>query len=199
MTAKKAQLKKAQREALISWVAEGLSTDEINERAAKFKPKFEVSWRVVTYYRKSRGVNVQEVREQGELDALKTGLAVKENRVIALNRLAQKMIDDLADGHGLWLTNYKGIGRGQNYEKIEYQEFNRAEVESLRGVLEDIAAEIGDRIRKADLTSGGKPLPRPGIDPSLLKNLSEHDLSILEAAAEIAERSGADQDSSLEN
>jgi hypothetical protein len=39
----------------------------------------------------------------------------------------------------------KGIGSQDNYERVEYEEFNKAEVESLRGVLDDIAREVGDR------------------------------------------------------
>ncbi|MDQ3007192.1 MAG: hypothetical protein M3R47_17640 [Chloroflexota bacterium] len=48
------RLNKSQKEALLSWVAEGLKTDEINKRAGKFKPRFDVSTRIVAYYRKSR-------------------------------------------------------------------------------------------------------------------------------------------------
>ena len=57
------RLKKAQREALLSWIAEGLQTDEINKRAAKFKPRFNVSTRLVTHYRKTRGVKLDAIQE----------------------------------------------------------------------------------------------------------------------------------------
>lgn len=194
------RLNKAQREALITWIAEGLLTDEINKRAAKFKPHFKVSTRLVTHYRKTRGVKLAEIQEASEVDALKTGFAIKENRVAALQKLADKMMADLLGDEGnesseskMWLLQVKGIGSHDNYERVEYWEFNRSEVDAFRGVLEDISAEVGARIRKTDLTSGGKPLPRT---PSIaeLRNLSDDELAILEHAAEILD-SGTDQGS----
>jgi len=187
------RLKKAQKEAVLKWIAEGLESDEINKRAAKFKPHFKVLRSQVDWYRKTRVVKLEQIQEQGELDALHTGFAVKENRVKALQLLGDKMLAELtreADNR-LWTTMVKGIGSNENYERVEYEEFNKAEVDSFRGVLDDISAEVGQRVRKTDLTSGGKPLPRtPSI--SELRNLSDDDLAILEHAAEIIER-GTDQ------
>lgn len=153
------RLKKVQREAVLQWIAEGLETDEINQRAAKFKPRFKISSRQVTHYRKTRNVNLQEVKQIAELDALKTGLAIKDERVAVLQRLGKKFIEEILDGEKLWLLQVKGIGSQDNYERIEYYDFNKAEVDSLRGVLDDIASEVGDRVRKTDLTSGGEKLP----------------------------------------
>lgn len=185
-------LKKDQKEAVLAWIAEGLESDEINKRAAKFKPRFKISRRAVAHYRKTRGVKLEAIQEQGELDALKSGFALKENRVKALQQLADKMMGDLLGGDKMWLLQVKGIGGPLNYERVEYWEFNRSEVESLRGVLDDISAEMSERVRKTDLTSGGKPLPRT---PSIaeLRNLSDDELAILEHAAEILERGGSDQ------
>jgi hypothetical protein len=193
------RLKKAHREALLKWIAEGLESDEINKRAAKFKPPFKVLRSQVVWYRKTRGIKLDEIQEEGEVNALTTGFALKENRVAALQKLADKMMGDLMGGDKMWLLQVKGIGSHDNYERVEYWEFNRSEVESLRGVLDDIASEVGERIRKTDLTSGGKPLPRPGIDPKQLKNLSNDELIALETAAEILERSGADQDPAVKS
>lgn len=196
------RLKKAQREALLKWIAEGLESDEINKRAAKFKPPFKVLRSQVVWYRKTRGVKLEEIQEAGEASALTTGLALKENRVATLQKLANRLLEDLfgeGDENKLWLTMVKGIGSYDNYERVEYQEFNRSEIESLRGILDDIASEVGERIRKTDLTSGGKPLPRPGIDPKQLKNLSNDELIALTTAAEILERSGSDQDPAVQS
>jgi hypothetical protein len=106
------------------------------------------------------------------------------------------MMGDLLGGNKMWLMQVKGIGGPLNYERVDYWEFNRSEVESLRGVLDDIASEMSERVRKTDLTSGGKPLPRP---PSIseLRNLSDDELAVLENAARIIERAGADQATSL--
>lgn len=153
------RLTKAQRIAVLEWIADGQETDEINKRAARFKPAFKVSRRVVAHYRKSRDVNIQEIKEASESDALKSGLALKENRVAVLQRLGDKFIQELLEGDKLWLLQVKGIGGQDNFERIEYYDFNKAEVDSLRGVLDDIAMEVGERIRRSDITTGGKELP----------------------------------------
>lgn len=190
------RLKKAQKEAVLKWIAEGLESGEINKRAKKFKPPFSVLRSQVDWYRKTRSVKLEEIQDAGEVDALKSGFALKENRVKALQTLADKMLEQLTreTDNRLWTTMVKGIGSGKDFERVEYEEFNKGEVESLRGVLDDIASEVGERIRKTDVTTGGKPLPRPGIDPKQLKSLSNDELIALETAAEILERSGADQD-----
>lgn len=187
------RLKKAQREALITWIAEGLQTDEINERAAKFKPRFKVSTRLVTHYRKTRGVKLEEILEAGEIDALQTGFAVKENRVKALQQLADKMMGDLLGGDKMWLLQVKGIGSRDDFERVEYWEFNRSEVDALRGVLDDIAIEVGQRIRRTDLTSKDKPI----LTNTNLKDLDDKQLDALEKARQILEPAGPDQGPAL--
>lgn len=144
------RLDKKQKEALITWVAAGLESDEINKRAAKFKPPFKVSRNTVKYYRQSRDIKLEEIKEADETSALKTGLSIKENRVATLQRLANRILEDILGneedpGSRLWLDQVKGIGSRDNYERVEYQEFNRSEVESLRGLLDDIASELGER------------------------------------------------------
>lgn len=152
------RLKKKQKEALLLWIAEGLQVDEINQRAAKFKPKFQVSSRVVTHYRKSRQVNLQEIQQAAELDALTTGLALKDKRVEVLQKLADRMITDLlpADEKSslLWLDQAKTVVN----EKYTYKEFNKAEVDTVRGLLDDIASEVGGRVKRTDFTTGGEKL-----------------------------------------
>lgn len=152
------RLKKRQKEALLQWVAEGLQVDEINQRAAKFKPKFSVSSRVVTHYRKTRQIELDKLKEAGELDALKSGLALKDKRVEVLQKLADRMVTDLLPAELkdslLWVTQAKTVAN----EKYTYLEFNKAEVDALRGTLDDIAAEVGERVKKTDVTSGGEKL-----------------------------------------
>lgn len=152
------RLNKRQKTALLQWVAEGLESDEISKRAAKFKPKFEVSRRVLAHYRKSRKVDIQEIQQAAEFDALTTGLALKDKRVEVLQKLADRMVTDLlpAELHNslLWVQQAKTVAN----EKYTYLEFNKPEVDTLRGVLDDIAAEVGDRVKKTDFTSGGEKI-----------------------------------------
>lgn len=139
------RLQKAQKEAVITWVAEGLETDEINKRAAKFKPRFKVSKTQVAFYRSSRGSVLETIKKSDEFDALKTGLALRVERVKVLQKLADKMIEELLPANGmgskLWTHNKKAVGMSI----YEYLEFNKAEVDSVRGVLDDLAKEMAER------------------------------------------------------
>lgn len=138
------KLEKKQREKLLMWVAEGLQSDEINKRAAKFKPPFVVTRQHVDYYRKTRKIDIEEIKQVDETTALTSGLALKEKRVGTLQQLADLMLEDLLNGK-LWTDQVKGIGGAENFERVEYKEFNGAEVAQVRGVLDDIAKELGHR------------------------------------------------------
>ena len=145
------RLKKAQKNALQEWVAAGLETGEINSKAAEFEPPFSVSRTQVDYYRKTRGVKLGELMQSGDYDALKTGLALKAERVKKLVQLAGLMEKDLFGGV-LWTEDVKMIGSGPFQERVEFEEFNTAEVQQYRGVLDDIAKEVGDRAQRNEVT-----------------------------------------------
>jgi hypothetical protein len=154
------KLNKRQREQLLVWVAEGLDTGEINKRAAKFKPAFSVTRQQVDHYRKTRDVSIEEIKKKDETSALKTGLSLKENRVQLLHNLAELLRKDIFENNLIWLAQAKGLGSGKNFERYDYQEFNTAEIAQLRGILDDIAAEVGDRIKKSEITGkDGGPIP----------------------------------------
>ena len=137
-------LDKAQKEALLSWIAEGLNADEINKRAAKFKPPFTVSRQQIQYYRKTRENRFTEIKNSTEDMALKSGWALKVARVQALGTMLDDLLRDW-DNRDWWLDQVKGIGSRENYERIEYREFNKALVDAIRDLYADIAAEMGDR------------------------------------------------------
>jgi hypothetical protein len=143
------KLNKRQKEHLLKGVAEGLETDELNKLAKKFKPPYTVLRSQVDYYRKSRSVKLKKLKEEGETDALMTGLALKDKRVEVLQKLADKMIADLMPEDDTtnkrWLLQVKGIGGMMNFERVEYYEFNKGEFDTLRGVMDDIARELGQR------------------------------------------------------
>lgn len=153
------KLKKTQRTQLVEWIAEGLETGEINKRAARFKPPFNVTRQQVDHYRKTRDIKLKEIKENEEFAALKSGLSLRDNRVLLLHQLAEAMRKDLLDDSRLWLTRIKGIGSAENFQVVEEEEFNGAEVAQLRGVLDDIAAELNERIRRQEVSGpNGKPV-----------------------------------------
>jgi hypothetical protein len=181
------KLKKTQREALLVWIAEGLQSDEINKRATLFEPTFEVTRQQVDHYRKTRKIDIQKLRKDGEYTALNTGLAVREKRVELLQELAERMRYDLLVKNLLWTPQVKGIGGADNYERIDYEEFNSAEVQQLRGALDDIAAEVNERVRRQEVTGkNGKPLiPSRKFD---LSNLSDEEINAIDQAVLTLER-----------
>lgn len=152
------RLKKAQKEKVIEWVAEGLATDEINERASRFDDPFVVARQQVDHYRKTRKIDIAELRQSAEHEALNTGLSKVSERVEKLKRLAALLENDLFIDDKLWLLQVKGVGSGPIAEIVEYYDFNRSEVDAYRGILDDIAKETGGRIQRQDVTSGGEPI-----------------------------------------
>jgi hypothetical protein len=146
------RLKKAQIVQLLTLIGEGLKTDEINKKAGEFDPPFKVSRQQVDGYRKRRGIDIYTIIKEGEVKGLTEGLATKERRVQALKLLGEKMQNELMnDPHKFWVRNVKGIGRGDDYQEVEYFEFNASEVRELRETLADIAMEVGDRGRDKTL------------------------------------------------
>ena len=145
------RLRKEQRNEILKWVAAGLETGEINENAGKFDPPFRVSRAQVDYYRRTRGVDLKEILEIGQHNALTTGLALKEERIKRLTLLAALMEEDLFGGV-LWTENVKMIGSGFDQERVEFEEYNAAEVAQYRGVLDDIAKEVGQRVQRQEHT-----------------------------------------------
>lgn len=145
------RLKKGQKEAVIQWIAEGVQSDEINERASRFDPPFEVTRPQAAYYRKTREAAIKALVEAGEQEALSEGLALKGERVKKLKQLAALMEKDLMGGF-LWLDQVKGIGSGDLAKIVDYEEFNAGEVSAYRGVLDDIAKEVGHRVQRQEVT-----------------------------------------------
>lgn len=151
------RLKESQKREVIRWIAAGLQSDEINAKAAQFDEPFSVSRQQVDYYRKSYEIDLNAMKRAGREGALTEGLAQKGERVRKLKQLAALMEQDLFGGL-LWTTEVKGVGSGDIAEIVEFEEFNGAEVVQYRGVLDDIAREVGERIQKTDVTSKGEQI-----------------------------------------
>jgi hypothetical protein len=155
------RLRKKQKEAVLSWIAEGLSSGEINIRASTFNPPLQVTRQNVDKYRKTRAVDIKAISKVDETNALTQGYALKEHRVLKLSQLAELLAVDIFGGF-LWTEQVKGVGAGTAAEVVDYDEFNKAEVEAYRGVLDDIASETGGRIKRIEATGkDGTPLIQP--------------------------------------
>ena len=147
------RLKKKQKIQLLKWIAEGLQSDEINERASVFDEPFNVSRQHVDFYRKTRKIDIEQLQNDAEHEALNTGLALKSERVKKLRELAARLEKDLfGDEDLIWTNEIKGVGSGPIAEIVEYDEFNKAEIDAYRGVLDDIAKELSQRVQRQEVT-----------------------------------------------
>jgi len=121
-----------------------------------------------------------EQRKTEERQAvLDYGLALDYERVNKLKRLSEFLEGQLfergEDGeyHNVWLPDVKQIGSGAYAERVDIERFNSSLVSEYRNVLDDIAKEVGGRVKKQELTGkGGGPIKHSHE----LSNLSEDEL-----------------------
>lgn len=160
----KAKITADQRNAVLTWVAEGLGLPEIRLRAAEFDPPFEIEYRQVKHLRQRAGIKYRQIQEEIEAELIGEGLARKALRIKALTDLFDKhldliqarasdpsMIEIPGGGTGLVVRDYKGIQ--------PVYKFDAAVVREMRGLLDDIAREKGDRGQKVELSDpNGEPL-----------------------------------------
>jgi len=162
------KLNKKQKTRLLELIAEGLTAPEINQAAAEFKQPFDVSKQQVDYYRKTRFAQLAELKREYENKALQEGLARKAVRVKRLQELAEKLEEDLFDKGRIWLPMPRKVGD----EIRMVGKFNRAQIDTYRNILDDLAKEVGDRERRSILDGGDDPvrvriIEVGGIDPEV--------------------------------
>lgn len=107
-----------------------------------------------------------EARKNAEREAVMGyGLSLDYERVRKLVRLADFLEgqiyerDEEGQFRNVWVPDVKSIGGGDNAERVDIERFNSALLEQYRSTLDDLAKEVGGRIKKADVTSGGKAIP----------------------------------------
>jgi hypothetical protein len=128
--------------------------DARQERAAKLlaanklpdrdiAKKCRISARTLDYWKQQPDfiAVVSANRQQMRQRIMTSGLADKVARVDLLNAMAQDLMRQLRDNN-YEREEVKLAGTG---ESISYQVFDKARVDSLRGLLDDLAAEVGDR------------------------------------------------------
>lgn len=83
---------------------------------------------------------------------LRSGLALQHKRVELLNEKAHKLAEITDRDDGIWIPDVKSIGTGKDAERVDLVQFNDAAFRELREYLADIADEMGERIKKKELT-----------------------------------------------
>ena len=163
------KLTRDQRKLLIAWAAEGLELWEINERAAKCDPSFEVEWHQLKHVRKVSKARISELRNQFREDAENEGVANSFARVRAKARriglLEQIRIERGQDVNmqevpggktGLLVREYKG------HSDLPVYKIDAALLKEIRELEKEVAIELGQWTEKKELTgAGGEPLLDP--------------------------------------
>lgn len=89
---------------------------------------------------------------QREAEVLANGYALYFERIDDLKELAKLLWDEINIEDRRWLPDVKQIGRGKDAERVDIVRFNSALIEQFRRTLDDIAAELGERIKGLELS-----------------------------------------------
>lgn len=117
-----------------------------------------------------------EAEKTAEAQRLRTeGLAADHARIYELDKLYRALDREFDGGKGIWYSDIKVSSRG---DEVEVPAFNNALISQMRGVLDDIAKEVGGR--KQRLEHSGS------VDLAMLHTLSDAQLARLAAGEDPA-------------
>lgn len=101
----------------------------------------------------------QEEYEARRRELMEKGLSQTHERLARLNEIFDRLYEDFQNDDNVWLPDVKGIGKGDNFERIDLVRFNAGLISELRSTLDDIAAEVGGRVKRTELTgANGGPI-----------------------------------------
>lgn len=100
---------------------------------------------------------IERQKNEARQEIMQTGLALDYERVIVLKEVADYLFAQIikTDEEGrrpaVWLADVKGIGRGNNFERVNIERFNAAIISEFRSALDDLAKETGGRKQVTEL------------------------------------------------
>lgn len=90
--------------------------------------------------------------EKIKVRVMRSGFALQHNRIVALQEQLSTLLTYTQEEHRVWVPDVKGIGTGSDAERVDLVQFNDALFKEIREYLADIADEMGERIKKKDVT-----------------------------------------------
>ena len=93
------------------------------------------------------------------------GFAQRHRRIATLNAKAEQLLAMTEDPEKIWLADVKAVGTGEFAQRVDLVTFNAALFHELRATLADIAAELGERVKKKELAVTELPPNIYGFDP----------------------------------
>jgi hypothetical protein len=139
-------INQTQRAMLVEWAAARLDTNDIRKRALASDPPFLPSYLQIKNARKTARVNFIKYRQELVAEATKTGYREAEVRIGRLAAALELLERDLFGGRH-WVCDVKMVGD----EVVEIERFNEGLVKQFRGLLDDIAREVGGRASRLDV------------------------------------------------
>lgn len=79
--------------------------------------------------------------------ALEAGYAFWPKRVSDLVALAELLFEEINTESKRWVRDVKQIGSGEDAERVDLVRFNAPLIDQFRKMLDDIAAEMGERVK----------------------------------------------------
>ncbi len=132
------RLEKAQKESLVRWITEGMGLGEINRRASEFEPPFQVSAYAIKYYRAKFGIDLHLLTQRDAQEAINTGLGNVAARKEVLEIAEAALREELFENGSLTVETRGGV------------RFNAPMFREWRGLIDDIAREVGGRRQGID-------------------------------------------------
>lgn len=123
------------------------------ETIRQWSSKFEWAERASAY-----DAEFEVLKNEERQRVFNQALSLDFGRVKELIELAEFLKEQLyeqdEDGNfcNIWNPDVKGIGKGEDYERIDIERFNSALVSEYRATLKDIADEVGGRVKKQEVT-----------------------------------------------
>ena len=125
---------------IIAWLIEGKGPTEI--AALVSTPAKPVSRQAICNFRNRHAADIAPVVERIEREITDYAIAQKVNRIAALDDICQRIRQEVEE-YGLAVTEVEYDSSGKEERRIETRNFRASLVRELRGVMRDVAEELG--------------------------------------------------------
>lgn len=104
----------------------------------------------VKHYEEEQYKAEEEAIAEERKKVLRSEYALMHKRVHLLNRKIKQLTEITDSDAGIWLDDVKSVGTGKDAERVDLKVFNADAFKELREFLDDIAAEMGERVKKTE-------------------------------------------------
>lgn len=156
---------------------------ELEENGGNWRDEAHGSWyeyaKKYNWQARAAAYDAHWLEEQDELIkqereiVLRTGFAVQHRRIQSLDKILNKLLEMTEDEDKVWLPDVKAIGTGEFAERVDLVNFNAPLFTLIDKYKAAIAAEMGERVKKKEIT--GKDGGAVEFEIELVGNRPEED------------------------